>query len=189
MNRELDIYVLLTNTGTLFSKTIQLYTKNRLNHASIAFDRELTEVYSFGRKNPNNPFIAGFVKEDVRCGFFEDTTCALYRCSISQSAYIDIRKQIHHMERNCDQYKYNLLGMLGVMFNIEMKREHAYFCSQFVASVFEQSGVCLVDKPSLFVTPGDLEKTSILELVYYGKLQAYACCKEELPATGAFRTA
>lgn len=57
MNRDVEIYVLLTNTGTLFSKTIRWYTKNMLNHASIAFDSDLNEVYSFGRKNPSNPFL------------------------------------------------------------------------------------------------------------------------------------
>ncbi|WP_028609350.1 hypothetical protein [Paenibacillus harenae] len=189
MNKTMEIYVLLTHTGTLFSRTIQLYTKDRVNHASIAFDRDLTEVYSFGRKNPNNPFIAGFVKENVRSEFFKHSTCALYKCEVSQNAYLNIRKQIHHMEQNQDRYKYNLFGLLGVMFNIEIEREHAYFCSQFVASVFEQGGVSLVNKPPLFVTPGDLENASKLELVYNGKLQSYTGCNEELQTAGTFRTA
>ncbi len=189
MNRDVDIYVLLTNTGTLFSKTIQLYTKNRLNHASIAFDQELTEVYSFGRKNPSNPFLAGFVREDVRGAFFEDSLCSLFKCTISHSTYVCIRNQIRYMEKNRDQYKYNLLGMVGVMLNIELKRDYAYFCSQFVASVFEQSGFVLVDKPALFVTPGDFEQTSKLELVYQGKLHTYTGVQTELQASGAFQTA
>jgi len=188
MNRDVEIYVLLTDTRTLFTKTIKWFTKDPLNHASIAFDSDLSEVYSFGRKNPSNPFFAGFVKEDVRGQFFEHSMCSLYRCTISYSAYMNIRSQVHHMEQNSDQYKYNLLGMLGIVFNIEMKREYAYFCSQFVASVFEESGVSLVNKPAFFVTPGDLENTAILELVYHGKLQSYTGFKE-MKATGTFRTA
>lgn len=188
MSRDAEIYVLLTDTGTLFTRTIKWFTKDPMNHASIAFDRDLNEVYSFGRKNPNNPFFAGFVKEDVRSEFFEHSTCALYRCTVSHGAYMNIRTQIHHMEQNRELYKYNLLGMLGIMFNIEMKREHAYFCSQFVASVFEQGGVSLVNKPSLFVRPGDLENTAMLELVYHGKLHSYTGCKE-MQATGTFQTA
>lgn len=188
MNSDVEIYVLLTDTGTLFTRTIKWFTKDQLNHASIAFDSDLNEVYSFGRKNPSNPFFAGFVKEDVRGDFFEQSVCRLYRCTISHGAYLKIRTQIHHMEQNSDQYKYNLLGMLGIMFNFEMKREYAYFCSQFVASVFEQSGVHLVDKPPLFVTPGDFENTAMLELVYHGNLHSYTGCKE-LQTTGTFRTA
>ena len=44
------IYIVLTDTGTLLSKTIGMYTRKDLNHASIAFDEQLTEMYSFGRK-------------------------------------------------------------------------------------------------------------------------------------------
>lgn len=188
MSKEVDVYILLTDTGTLFTKTIKLFTRDPLNHASIAFDSDLNEVYSFGRKNPSNPFFAGFVKEDVRDDFFEHSMCALYRCSISQDAYERIRTQISTMEKNRDLYKYNLLGMLGVMFNIEMKREYAYFCSQFVATVFEQGGVNLVDKSPLLVTPGDLVNTPMLELVYRGKLHSYTG-RQQLKAAAAFRTA
>lgn len=45
-----DIYIVLTGTGTAFSGIIKWFTKAELNHASIAFDSELREVYSFGRK-------------------------------------------------------------------------------------------------------------------------------------------
>lgn len=50
-----SVFILLTNTGTLFTKVIQGYTRAPYNHASISFNRELSELYSFGRKNPNNP--------------------------------------------------------------------------------------------------------------------------------------
>ena len=55
MTDERSIYILLTNTGTLFTRVIQTYTRAPYNHASISFDRELTELYSFGRKHPSNP--------------------------------------------------------------------------------------------------------------------------------------
>ena len=59
------IYIVLTDTGTLLSKAIGLYTRKDLNHASIAFDEELKEMYSFGRKQRHNPFVGGFVKENA----------------------------------------------------------------------------------------------------------------------------
>ncbi|MFD0588905.1 hypothetical protein ACFQZE_12960 [Paenibacillus sp. GCM10027627] len=188
MNREIDIFVLLTDTGTVLTKLIRSFTKDPLNHASIAFDVNLNDVYSFGRKNPSNPFFAGFVKENVRGPFFEDSMCALYRCRVSVTTYNSIRSQIQHFEQYHELYKYNLVGMLGVVFNIEWERRYAYFCSQFVATVFERSGMNLVDKSPLLVTPGDLQNTSQLELVYHGSLHAYTGC-EELTAASTFRTA
>lgn len=62
---EKQVYILLTNTGSLLTKLIKIYTKKPYNHASIAFDRNLSEVYSFGRKAARNPFIGGFVKDRI----------------------------------------------------------------------------------------------------------------------------
>lgn len=50
MHVRKNIYIVLTGTGTAFSGLIKWFTKAELNHASIAFDRGLQEVYSFGRK-------------------------------------------------------------------------------------------------------------------------------------------
>ncbi|MUV37483.1 hypothetical protein JNUCC1_01289 [Lentibacillus sp. JNUCC-1] len=54
---EQTVYFLFTDTGTYLSKAINYCTKQPLNHVSIGFDDELSEVYSFGRKRPKNPFI------------------------------------------------------------------------------------------------------------------------------------
>ena len=50
------IYLLLTDTGTMFTRMIKLFTQEPLNHASLAFDDNLVEVYSFGRKKYEKPF-------------------------------------------------------------------------------------------------------------------------------------
>ena len=57
------IYILLTNTRSLFSTAIGLYTKQAFNHVSIAIHDDFEQIYSFGRKNPSNPVIGGFVNE------------------------------------------------------------------------------------------------------------------------------
>lgn len=59
MSADPSVYIMLTNTGTLFTKLIQGYTKAPYNHASISFNRELSELYSFGRKHPANPLNGG----------------------------------------------------------------------------------------------------------------------------------
>lgn len=173
MENQLEVYVVLTDTGTLFTRTIKYFTKDPLNHASIALDNELNEVYSFGRKNPSNPFIGGFVKENMRGQLFRNAACAVYRCKVTQTEYDQMKLQIEHMEMNQALYRYNFIGIFAVLFNIQMKREYAYFCSQFVASVFERSGVYLTSKSPQLVRPGDFPNTPLLEMVYQGPLQAY----------------
>ena len=65
------IYIVLTYTGTILSKLVKMYTKREFSHVSIALDEDLKEMYSFGRLNPYNPFIGGFVHEYMDKGTFK----------------------------------------------------------------------------------------------------------------------
>ncbi|MDF2789985.1 MAG: hypothetical protein K0S80_3083 [Neobacillus sp.] len=44
VEKEKQMYLLLTNTGSFLTKLIKLYTKKPYNHASIASDSQLSEV-------------------------------------------------------------------------------------------------------------------------------------------------
>ncbi|OLS41870.1 hypothetical protein [Bacillus sp. MRMR6] len=168
------VYVLLTDTGTVLTKIIKLYTKKQHNHASIALDDELWDVYSFGRKRPSNPFLAGFVRENIRGGIFRKADCAIYCCTISEEQYETVCRKIREIEANKSDYRYNLLGLFAVMFNMEFDRKNAFFCSHFVAALLEECGVEINKrKPLSLVTPDDIKKSTSLELVYEGKLSSY----------------
>lgn len=65
------IYIVLTYTGTILSRIIRVYTKAKYCHVSLALDEDLNEMYSFGRLNPYNPFIGGFVHERINIGTFK----------------------------------------------------------------------------------------------------------------------
>lgn len=171
MNR--DVYIILSNTGTLLSKTIKLYTKAPYNHTSIGFDPELRELYSFGRKNPNNPLFAGFVKENLRHEFFRNTTCCIYKLSISNNEYLSMRHLIDEFEVETDKYRYNLVGLLGVMFNYPINRDYHYFCSQFVATLLEESGSYSFGKDLGLVKPSDFHYLKNSALVYEGTFSDY----------------
>ncbi|UVI28740.1 hypothetical protein [Paenibacillus spongiae] len=173
MTHERRIYVLLTDTGTLFTRMIRMVTRFPLNHASIAFDSDLKQVYSFGRKNPNNPLIGGFVKENVYDEWFDNAQCAVFSCMVDANVYYQMQEQMEWYERNQEKYKYNLLGLFGVVFNKEIERSNAYFCSQFVATVFEKNGLALADKTAGLVTPGDICQSKSLQLEYIGVLRDY----------------
>ena len=170
-----DIYILLSNTGTLFTKSIGLYTKAPFNHTSLSLNEDLSEIYSFGRKNPINPFVAGFVKENETgiYSYYKETTCEIYKLQIDAAKYAKIKMQIRLFERDKESYTYNLIGLLGIVANRPVKRKKAYFCSQFVDEVLEQSGIKLFDKPAGLVTPRDFQCCSKLKFVYGGRLLDY----------------
>jgi hypothetical protein len=176
------IYILLTDTGTLFTKSIKSYTKAPYNHASISFDRELTDMYSFGRKHPSNPLSGGFVKEDVRSGTYSKypkTTCVIYRLKVSQRDTQKMLRVLNVFKRSSNKYLYNLFGIVGVTMNEPVEFSNSYFCSQFVAEVLSRSGVKLWDKLPALVTPEDFRRSPLLELVYEGTLSDYEPVKKQ----------
>lgn len=173
MNRTKHIYIVLTGTGTAFSNMIKWFTKAELNHASLAFDEQLTEVYSFGRKHIHNPFRAGLIRENFADPFYRETECAIYRLPVSSREYDMMYAHVQGMMRNQECYKYHLLGLIGVLLNTEIHRKNAYFCSHFVASVIERSGQRPVEKPACFVTPEDFASSLRPYGIYRGSLSLY----------------
>jgi hypothetical protein len=177
MKEKKKVYILLTDTGTWLSKMIKAYTKEPFNHASLAFDEDMQEVYSFGRKHESNPFLGGFVKENLLSPLFLDdkreTTCAVYCIEVGKAAYERIRQTVKDHELRENDYKYNALGLFGVALNIKLKRKNAYFCSQFVSEMFLAGGVALTGKCPEFTTPGDLGKSRHANLLYTGNLRDY----------------
>ena len=166
------IYIVLTKTGTLLSKAIGMYTGKEMNHASIAFDEELFDMYSFGRKQLNNPLSGGFLREDAERGLFETADCVIYRCRVSHYQYLEMMKFVRYMYCNRDRYKYNFIGLFGVMMQKEVRRERAYFCSQFVAMLLKIGGLKIYQNPAL-MTPHCIAQLPYLEKVYAGKLADY----------------
>ncbi|OMF38470.1 hypothetical protein BK133_01655 [Paenibacillus sp. FSL H8-0548] len=171
-----NIYVLLSDTGTCFTRLIQGFTGAPFNHASLVLDTDLQEVYSFGRKHAKNPLFAGFVKEDVYEGTFRqfpNTRCVLLRISVTAKQRASILQVIQTFKKNKDSYRYNLIGLLGVLFNVDLKLTDSYFCSQFVAEALRSSDVNLWERPSALVTPNDFLLHGKFEVVYEGLLYEY----------------
>jgi len=177
--KEKKIYILLSDTGTFFTRIIKFYTKKPYNHASIAFDQHLMEIYSFGRKNPRNPFNGGFVKEDIQGNLFKQARCSVYCCTVTDDELRKMNDYINRMEAQKALYRYNLIGLFAVAFNRPLKRRNAFFCSQFVATVLLECGIAAFDKPLSLITPYDLQESPRFDLVYQGKLADF-CTETEM---------
>jgi hypothetical protein len=172
--REKKIFILLTDTETILTRLIKSYTKKPYNHASIAFDAELMEVYSFGRKSAKNPFIGGFVREDIDSVIFRQADCALYSLNITAAEFQKMYQYIQEIASEKEKYRYNFIGLFGVLFQKPIKRKNAFFCSQFVASVLKVSKVIdFEDEELSLVKPSDLTHLANFELVFEGGLNDY----------------
>lgn len=152
-----QIYILLTNTGSLLSTAIGFYTRQRFNHVSIALTDDFNAIYSFGRKHPKNPVIGGFVNEIETQIYdhFVGTSCIVLKKEVSLEEYARIHESIKRFELDKFIYGYNLIGFAGFIVNIPIKRQNSFFCSQFVGEVLKQGGIHFTNKPSELVKPSD----------------------------------
>ena len=138
------IYILLTRSGTLLSKLVYAVTGASYTHASMAFDAELSCLYSSTRKNGYTMFPAGPSKEYLNRGVFrlrDNAPCAQYALEVSDEAYSHALCRAEEFMRHSEEYSFNTLGLILCGLHIRWQRRRHYFCSQFVSEVLEQSAL------------------------------------------------
>ena len=85
------LYIFLTRSGTLLSNLVYRLTGAQYTHISLAFDEDLSTLYSSTRKNGYTMFPAGPSREYLNRGVFlmrENIPCALYALEVTDEAYI-----------------------------------------------------------------------------------------------------
>lgn len=173
--KEKQLYIVISQTGTVLSRILKLITGAEYNHASISLSRDLEQMYSFGRRNPYNPFWGGFVKESPHTGTFKrfsNTKAVVLAVEISEERYKEIRETLTRMYSRKENYHYNYLGLWLAGLHIIRQKENCYYCSEFVKAVLEKGQVPGTDQLSAIVQPIHFLNLPHQEL-YCGKLSEY----------------
>ena len=168
------IYIVLTYTGTILSKLVRGYTGKEYAHVSISLDKDLEEMYSFGRLNPYNPFIGGFVHESIDHGTFKRfyrTKTKIYSMEVNEEQFEKIVEIIDDFNANRETYRFNVLGIFLAAIHLKLKRERCFYCAEFVKYVLDNSDL-EVDLPEI-VKPDDFNKIDNLQEIYTGILRQY----------------
>lgn len=173
--KKQEIYIVLTYTGTFLSKIIKIYTGDEFSHVSLSLDEKLNEMYSFGRLNPYNPFIGGFIHEKVHEGTFKrfpKTKAAIYALRVTPYQYNKIKQIIKEMKREKANYKFNIIGLFATGLNIKYQKANTFYCAEFVKYLINEANISL-NLPEL-VKPNDFKKVKKLNLKYQGILKNYS---------------
>lgn len=169
-----SIYLVMSQTGTMLSRTIKFFTGKQYNHISISLDDNLTCMYSFGRKNPNNPFIGVLVEEGINKGTFKKfykTQCKVIEIELTDEQYESVYQNIKKMLKEKEKYKYNILGLVLALFNIERHHETKFYCSEFVRYILDNSQIDVSKIPTI-PHPVDFNILSNKN-IYEGQLKNY----------------
>lgn len=174
------VYLIETNNQTVLSQGIRLFSLYPYNHLSIAMDASLSSVYSFGRRQPHNPLIAGFAKEDFSHPFYRHSKGRVYALSVTEEEWQKIDVYLQSFESHPLDWHYNLLGLLPAYFQYSWERSDHFFCSEFVATLLQYAGILSpFDHPNL-MHPRDVIEAVHPTCVYEGLLQQYP---ELIPVT------
>ncbi len=178
-----QLYIVISQTGTLLSRILKYITGAEYNHASISLSRDLDKMYSFGRRHPYNPFWGGFVIESPHAGTFKrfsDTKVLILSVEITEEQYAELEKRITAMWSQRKKYRYNFAGLCLAYFHVEWKRTNYFYCSEFVGEILIKSRVIGMEN----LHPSIIQPMHFLQLphtqIYCGKLSEYECedCSE-----------
>ena len=161
---ERTIYILLTRSGTWFSRLIHFATQDSYTHASIGLDGPDGPFYSFARKYR-------YLVEEQVTAYRRGVPCCLYELKVSQKAYLRLRQRLQSMYVQREDYHYSVLGAFACYFNLSLQRQHHYFCSQFVAGLLEDCGALELPKPPTLLRPADFCGVKGLRAVHQGPLE------------------
>lgn len=172
-----QIYIVLSQTGTIVSRIIKLFTHDKYNHASISFDGDINSLYSFGRTKPYNIVSGGFVKESPNFGTFKRfkrTKIALLSLDVDGGIYDEIKSHIENMYENKEQYKYNYRGLFLAALNKKYSSRNRYYCSEFISEILKSYGIAGEYRFGSVVKPIDFISLPNAKLIYKGKMSAFA---------------
>ena len=115
-NQNRQLYIVISQIGTLLSRILKQITGAEYNHASISLSRDLERMYSFG----------GFVIESPRTGTFKrfsETKVLVLSVSVTEEQHAELKEMLDVMWKRRRKYSYNYIGLCLAYFHVVWKQE------------------------------------------------------------------
>ena len=137
------IYIVFSATPYKMGRMIRTVLHSRYNHISLAFDEDLSTMYSFARFHVNFPLYGGFVTESLRRHFNggHSSLIKVCRLEIKDENYRCLRQFVSDMESNGGRYIYNFYSAMFTPLHIRCLIRDSYTCSEFVGDALSIAGL------------------------------------------------
>lgn len=182
------IEIVASYTDTVPGKIIKLraamkfwnrYPGDTYSHISLSRDRKLGNMMSFARKEINNPFNSGLIKENIRTGMFalkpDVSRIAVMELKVSEQQYDKLSSLMDYYWENKDKYNFNFVGLTSMLiYGKGIDFPNSFFCSQWVATVLQDSNIDIFDgKKPKDIRPFDFYGTLKDSIIYEGLTTQY----------------
>lgn len=172
--KKRQIYIVVSQTGTLLSRILKFITGAKYNHVSISMTKDLGKMYSFGRKMAYNPFWGGFVLESREHGTFKrfsNTEAVILEIPVEEELYDKMQCYLDKMYQEKNTYHYNYLGLFLAALHIRYCQKNSYYCSEFVQEILLRFKIMQARQCQEIVQPIHFLNLFEKQAVYSGKLQ------------------
>lgn len=156
MSEQKYVYVVLSSTGTIVSRTVRFLFRDRYTHASISIEPDLSVMYSFSREYIYFPFYGRFRAEKTDQGFLAKRTSIPARVialPVSDAQYEMVKHRIEHFTQNRLRYGYNYIGLFLNIIGIAYAPQKRYTCSQFVSETLAKCNIASFDRDFSLIRP------------------------------------
>lgn len=164
------LYVLLTDTGTGFSKLSKWITEDPYNHVSLALDAELDHVYTYALKTSHNGSRGGLKRETL--DILKGARYSLYEMTVTPEMYQKVVQRIDELESRIEETRYNHFGLLNALTGkvlIKSEGMDAMICSHFLAAILAEVGVeFFKNRDHSTIKPYEFAKSKLLKHVRRG---------------------
>ena len=133
-------------------------------------------MYSFGRKNPYNPFCGGLVQESPQYGTFKrfhNTEAIVLEIPVEEETYHEMKCFIEQMYREKEKYHYNYLGLILAGIRVPHCQKDSYYCSEFVKAILLRFRVIKEGQLQEIIQPIHILELFSKQIIYQGKLKKY----------------
>ena len=152
------VFLIFTQGKTpIISSGIKFVTHSDYSHASISFDPELNEVYSFNMGAPGENG-SGFVRENLK--YFKDNVISVMAFFAPNKIVDNLKEKINSFKDNKTTYDFGII--LNKLLHIDRRisnNEYNQVCSTFVDSVLKSNGINLTGDIEI-PDPGQLYNAS-----------------------------
>lgn len=176
------IYIVVSNSGSIVSKFLRLFTHNKYVHVTISLDKFLNEAYSFGRKFTYSPLPGGFINEmyEKRCKHFNKSESKIFELKVSNKQYKKLKDILEQEYMNNKKYKYNIIGLYYIYRNKAHHRDFRLVCSQFCGKVLIECDIVSFDKDYSLIRPTDFLDLKGTSLIFEGRTMDYINYKKRV---------
>ncbi len=157
------VYICLASGVETFSKIVKFLTRSNVSHATIGFSPELDKIYSFNDEEKvlySKKSKSGLSEESVDFFRSRGLNIEVYVTFVKEKYYENLKYTINYMKKNSSKYRYDYIGLLKYLFNLNVDETNKFVCSSFTDRMLQVANINLRNNNEYkkLISPAKLQK-------------------------------